>query len=103
MHSNDMPDSGGNPIPYYEDLRWVNRDELLNLENIPFKEIINRITALFRGKTPTEMNDENAMIYRRNKRIQNVTIGVLIILLITTITLVWYAMVQKNRMDEQRR
>ncbi len=55
-------------IPIYEDLLWSSRDELLGLENLRFKEIINRITARFRGKTPAEMNDENVLLDRKNKR-----------------------------------
>ncbi|MCP5103701.1 MAG: TIR domain-containing protein [bacterium] len=88
-------------IPYFEDLRWSSRDELLDLENIRFREIINRITAQFRGKTPAEMNDENVMIDRRNKRIKKITIGVIAVLFITAILLAWYAMDQKNRADEK--
>jgi hypothetical protein len=92
-----------NYIPIYEDLRWAGQDEILDLENIRFRDIINRIKARFQGKTPAEMNDENVLIDRRNKRIKNLTIGILTVLFISSIIATWIAIVQKNRADEQYR
>jgi hypothetical protein len=92
-----------NYIPIYEDLRWTSQDEILDLENLRFRDIINRIKAHFQGKTPAEMNDENVLIDRRNKRIKNLTIGILTGLFILSIITTWIAIVQKNRADEQYR
>jgi len=92
-----------NYIPIYEDLSWASQDEILDLENPHFREIINSITARFRGKTPAEMNDENVLIDRRNKRIKNLTIGILTGLFILSVISTWIAIVQKNRANEQYR
>ncbi len=88
-------------IPIYEDLRWSKQDELLTLENIPFKESINSITARLRGKTPAEINDENVRIDRRNRRMIRVSIGIVTVLFISSIIFAWIAVVQRNRADEQ--
>ncbi len=90
-----------NYIPIYEDLRWVSQDEILDLENLRFRDIINRIKAHFQGKTPAEMNDENVLIDRRNKRIKNLAIGILTGLFILSAITTWIAIDQKNRADEQ--
>ena len=90
-------------IPIYEDLLWSSRDELLGLENLRFKEIINRISARFRGKTPAEMNDENVLLDRKNKRIKNLAIGILTVLFILSVITTWLAIDQKKRADEQYR
>ena len=90
-------------IPIYEDLLWSSRDELLDLENLRFREIINRITARFRGKTPAEMNDENVLQDRKNKRIKNLAIEILTVLFILSVITTWMAIDQKNRADKQYR
>jgi hypothetical protein len=92
-----------NYIPIYVDLRWATQDKILDLENLRFREIINSITARFRGKTPAEMNDENVLIDRRNKRIKNLAIGILTGLFILSIITTWIAIVQKIKADERYR
>lgn len=92
-----------NYIPIYEDLSWASQDVILDLENPHFREIINSITARFRGKTPAEMNDENVLIDRRNKRIKNLAIGIFAALFISSIIAILIAVYHKNRADKQYR
>lgn len=70
-----------NSIPLYLDLKWAIRDSDRTLENLKFKEVINAITAKFKGKTPEEINDEEIRFHKRNKRIKNFAIGLLLVFL----------------------
>lgn len=89
-------------IPLYIDLRWAETDADLDLNNIRYKEIINSITARFRGKTPNEMNGEEVLIYRRNKRLRNIAIVLLTLLTLIASGTAWYAFEQRNSARQER-
>ncbi|NIM18359.1 MAG: TIR domain-containing protein [Candidatus Aminicenantes bacterium] len=88
-------------IPVYVDLKWVKKDQELDLNNLLFRNTINDITARFRGKTPAEMNDEQVLTHRRNIRLRNIAVFLLIMLAIISSALARYAFHQKNRADEE--
>ena len=74
-----------NTIPLYSDLSWVEKDQDTDLENIRYKSLINAIIAKFRGLTPEQINDEEVRVYRRNTRLRNGAITVLVILLVISV------------------
>jgi WD40 repeat protein len=88
-------------IPVYVDLKWVKKDQELDLNNLRFRNIINDITARFRGKTPSEMNDEQVLTHRRNIRLRNIAVFLLIMFAIISFAAAAYAFYQKNRADEE--
>ena len=79
-------------IPLYTDMSWVKKPEDMSLENIRFKNIINRITAKFRGVSPEEINDEEIKVYRRNRQLRNgamITLSILFIIALFSSLLAW--------------
>jgi hypothetical protein len=82
-------------IPVYVDLKWVEKDQELDLHNLRFRNIINDITARFRGKTPAEMNDEQVLTHRKNIRLRNIAVFLLIMLAIISSAAAVYALYQK--------
>ncbi len=88
-----------NYIPIFIDLRW-GVEEKLNIQNSRYKDVINRITAKLRGITPEFLMDEEFKIYRKNKRIRNLVISVLSIMLLISIATTFYASHQTNVANE---
>ena len=64
--------------------------------------MINSIIARFRGKTPNEMNGEEVLIYRRNRRLRNAAIVLLTLLTLVASGAAWYAMEQRNVARQER-
>lgn len=90
-------------IPVYVDLKWVKEEQELDINNIRFRNIINDITARFRGKTPAEMNDEQVLTHRKNIRLRNIAVFLLIMFAIISSAAAGYAFYQKNRADEEHK
>ncbi len=89
-------------IPLYADLAWIQKDQDSDLENIRYRGIINTISAKFRGITPEEINDEEIRDYRRNKRLRNLVIFFLSVLLILSSFTTWWALEQQGIANVER-
>jgi WD40 repeat protein len=90
-------------IPVYVNLKWIEKDQELDLHNLRFRNIINDITGRFRGKTPAEMNDEQVLTHRKNIRLRNIAVFLLIMLVIISSALAVYAFYQKNLANEENK
>ena len=90
-------------IPFYVDLSWVKKDQDSDLENIQYRTIINSLTAKFRGVTPEEINDEEIRVYRRNKRLRNGAIVILLTLLLISAMTTWWALNRNAYAQEKQR
>lgn len=88
-------------IPVFIDLTVLEKDEELDLNNIGFRDAINSIIARFRGKTPSEMNDNQVLTDRRNKRIKNGLAVIFTILFMSLAITSWIAVNEKKRADKQ--
>jgi WD40 repeat protein len=64
-------------IPVWVDLTWATAREQRDLNNIEYRKHINAISAVLRGKTPGDMNDDEVLTHRRNIRIRNLGIAAL--------------------------
>lgn len=71
-------------VPLYIDLSWVKNEDELSLDNLRFKTAINQLSARLNGKDPNDMMGEEIRQYRRNLRIRNIAISLLVILTLST-------------------
>jgi len=88
-------------MPLYSDLRWAKNEDDFNLNNTDFKNVINRITARFRGIDPNDMLGEEVLQHKRNLRIRNTAISILTILLLISVIGGVYSFWQRNIAEQQ--
>lgn len=90
-------------IPLYVDLTWAATKEMLSLDNIRYKPIINLIKAKLRGVAPEELNDLELKVFRRNRRLRTGAIIVLSILLVVSVIASLFARSQTIEAQKQRK
>lgn len=69
-------------IPLYMDLRWAKTAPDTDLQNPKYRHEINALAARLRGVNPEDLNDEEIRVFRRNIRLRNGAIGVLLGMLV---------------------
>lgn len=79
-------------IPLYMDLRWANSDTDTDLQHSKYRHEINALAARLRGVNPEDLNDEEIRVYRRNIRLRNGAIGVLLAMLLVSVGAAWWAL-----------
>lgn len=72
-------------IPLYMDLRWAGTAADTNLQNPKYRHEINALAARLRGVNPEDLNDEEIRVFRRNIRLRNGAIGVLLGMLVVAV------------------
>ncbi|MFN0176634.1 MAG: toll/interleukin-1 receptor domain-containing protein [Saprospiraceae bacterium] len=77
-------------IPLYMDLRWAKSATETDLIHPKYRHEINALSARLKGVNPEDLNDEEIRVYRRNIRLRNGAIGVLLgMLLVSVGATVW--------------
>jgi len=72
-------------IPLYMDLRWAETAADTTLQNPRYRHEINALAARLRGVNPEDLNDEEIRVFRRNIRLRNGAIGVLLGMLVVAL------------------
>lgn len=84
-------------IPLYMDLRWAETAADTDLQNPKYRHEINALAARLRGVNPEDLNDEEIRVFRRNIRLRNGAIGVLLGMLVVALgATVWALDAQKK-------
>lgn len=83
-------------IPYYVDMRWAVHDTSIDPANAEFKRAINLIVARLRNLDPNDLLGVEVLIYRRNMRLRNLAMGILVTLTLASLAATWYAFDQKR-------
>jgi WD40 repeat protein len=91
-------------IPFIIDLTWATNPQDMDQNNLKYRNIINNISALFRGITPEEMNGEEIKTYRKNKLIKNLAIGIVCTFAVVAMGAAYFANEQRKlaRTNEQK-
>ncbi|MEO6039437.1 MAG: toll/interleukin-1 receptor domain-containing protein [Saprospiraceae bacterium] len=79
-------------IPLYVDLRWAKNSSDTDLENPRYRQEINALSARLRGLNPEDLNDQEIRVYRRNIRLRNGALGVLLAMLVIAVGAAWWAL-----------
>jgi hypothetical protein len=78
------------------DLRWAKTATDTDLQNPKYRHEINSLAARLRGVNPEDLNDEEIRVFRRNIRLRNGAIGVLLGMLVVAVGS-WLGGQRKNR------
>ncbi len=87
-------------IPLYVDLRWAKTASDTDLQNSKYRHEINALTARLRGLNPEDLNDEEIRVFRRNIRVRNGAIAVLLGMLLVASGAAWWAVKQQGIAEE---
>ena len=79
-------------IPLYMDLRWAKSATDTDLQHPKYRHEINALAARLRGVNPEDLNDEEIRIFRRNIRLRNGAIGVLLAMLLVSVGATFWAL-----------
>lgn len=79
-------------IPLYMDLRWAESATDTDLLHPKYRHEINSLTARLRGVLPEDLNDEEIRVFRRNIRLRNGAIGVLLTMLLLSVGATFWAL-----------
>lgn len=90
-------------IPLYMDLRRAKTTADTDLQNPKYRHEINALTARLRGLNPEDLNDEEIRVFRRNIRLRNGAIGVLLGMLVAACGAAWWAMKQQGIAERQQK
>lgn len=82
-------------IPVWADISWSTTPEQRDLNNVEYRKVVNAITAVFRNKTPGDMNDEQVLTHRKNILFRNVGIAAVILFALVALVFGWQA--QRDR------
>ncbi|MBK7939300.1 MAG: TIR domain-containing protein [Lewinellaceae bacterium] len=83
-------------IPLYMDLRWAKSATDTDLQHPKYRHEINALAARLRGVNPEDLNDEEIQVFRRNIRLRNGAIGVLLAMLGVSVGAAWWAIKQQG-------
>lgn len=86
-------------IPLYVDLTWAEKPEHLDIRNNRYKSLITGLLARLRNTTPEELNDEEIRVFRKNIRIRNRALGVVLILFLTAVGAGFWALQEKGNAE----
>jgi len=89
-------------IPLYMDLRWAKSATDTDLIHPKYRHEINSLTARLKGVNPEDLNDEEIRVYRRNIRLRNGAIGVLLTMLLISMGATWWAISQQKIAERER-
>ncbi len=89
-------------IPLFIDLTWAKTETQRDLNNIQYKGIINNLTARFRNLTPEKINDEEILTHRKNNRLAQITIFVIVLLSFAAIGFGIYAKKQEREANASK-
>lgn len=89
-------------IPVWLDFTWVVDEHDLDLGHPRFKSQINSIAARLRGVPPEELNGEEIRVHRRNIRLRNTGIGILVAALVAATGAGFIAWQQKQTAMAER-
>ncbi|MCE7921590.1 MAG: TIR domain-containing protein [Haliscomenobacteraceae bacterium CHB4] len=90
-------------IPLYVDLRWAKRPTDTDLQNPKYRQEVNALAARLRGVNPEDLNDEEIRVFRRNIRLRNGAIGVLLGMLVVSVGATFWALnAQKEAQRQQQ-
>ena len=87
-------------IPLYMDLRWAKTATDTDLQNPKYRYEINALTARLKGVNPEDLNDEDIRVFRRNIRLRNGTIGVLLAMLVVSGTSTFWALDAQKKAEK---
>lgn len=90
-------------IPLYMDLRWAKSATDTDLQHPKYRHEINALAARLRGLNPEDLNDEEIRVFRRNIRLRNGAIGVLLAMLLVSVGATFWALdAQKEAQKQQQ-
>ncbi len=79
-------------IPLYMDLRWAKSTTDTDLQHPKYRHEINALAARLRGVNPEDLNDEEIRVFRRNIRLRNGAIAVLLAMLLISVGATFWAL-----------
>ncbi|MBP6810438.1 MAG: SUMF1/EgtB/PvdO family nonheme iron enzyme [Saprospiraceae bacterium] len=88
-------------IPLYMDLRWAKSATDTDLIHPKYRHEINSLSARLKGVNPEDLNDEEIKTFRRNIRLRNGAIGVLLGMLMIAVGAAWLALEQQKIARQQ--
>jgi TIR domain len=83
-------------IPLYVDLRWAKTETDLDLQHPKYRHEVNALAARLRGVNPEDLNDEEIRVFRRNIRLRNGAITLLLGMLLIAVGTAWWAVKQQE-------
>jgi hypothetical protein len=90
-------------VPFYVDLSWATAATQQSVLNPDYKKAINLIVARLREVDPIELSGEEVLQHRRNVRLRNVALGIIMSLAVLLSYSTWFAWSQKLFADGQAR
>ncbi len=86
-------------IPLYMDLRWAKSATDTDLQHPKYRHEINALAARLRGVNPEDLNDEDIRVFRRNIRLRNGAIAVLLAMLLVSVGATFWALDAQKRAE----
>lgn len=83
-------------VPLYLDLRWAKTSTDTDLQHPKYRHEINALASRLRGVNPEDLNDEEILVFRRNIRVRNGAIAVLLGMLLLAVGAAWWAVKQQK-------
>ena len=105
-HSSAVPPSLRGSLlhePRHLDLRWAQDESHLDLRNPKFRDAVAELAAPMHGVPKDDLDSEDLRQYRRTRIITRSAIAVLSLLLVVSLVAGGFALVQRNRADDQAR
>jgi|GEM_PF-4442611 len=87
-------------IPLYMDLRWAESATDTDLQHPKYRHEINALAARLRGLNPEDLNDEEIRVFRRNIRLRNEAIAVLLAMLGVSVGATFWALDAQREAEE---
>lgn len=88
--------------PLFMDLHWAESATDTDLQHPKYRHEINALAARLRGVNPEDLNDEDIRVFRRNIRLRNGTIGVLLAMLLVSVGAAWWALDAQKEAEQQQ-
>lgn len=88
-------------IPLYIDLRWATTGTDTDLQHPRYRHEINGLSARLRGVNPEDLNDEEIRVHRRNMRLKNWTLAILLVLLFSALGAAYWANKQQKIAEKE--
>jgi len=86
-------------IPLYVDLTWAEQPEHLDIQNNRYKSQIIGLLARLRHITPEELSDEEIRVFRKNIRIRNQALGIVLTLFLAAAGASFWALEEKGNAE----
>lgn len=89
-------------VPFYVDLRWASRDTSLDASHAEFKKALNSLVARLWRVDPIELSGLEVLQHRRNVRLRNGAVALLVVLLALSTGTAWFALRQWRSAESRR-